>query len=159
MTPKELLKVEREFRKNCFKLLRDPNIKNAPKDKLLKLEEDFMSGFDEIFESLNKQNESISQTQAKELLPRMYQKITDKFKSVGYETIQEFSEDFNRLIVSYLDNTRDPENYIILENFITTKVMEDLDNILQVQTDKMIVANQEMQQKIISDETLIEDLK
>ena len=118
-----------------------------------------MNGFDEIFESLNKQNESISRDQAKELLPRMYQKLSDKFKSVGYETIQEFSEDFNRLIVSFLDNTKDPENYIILENFISTKVMEDLDSILQIQTDKMIVANQEMQQKIISDETLIEDLK
>ena len=118
-----------------------------------------MNGFDEIFESLHKQNESTSRDQAKELLPRMYQKITDKFKNVGYETIQEFNEDFNRLIVSFLDNTKEPDNYMILENFITAKVMDDLDNILQIQTDKMIVANQEMQQKILSDETLIEDLK
>ena len=40
-----------------------------------------------------------------------------------------------------------------------SKVMDDLDTILQIQTDKMIEANQEMQQKIISDEILIEDLK
>lgn len=159
MTPKELLIIERNVRKKSFKMLHDPNIKNAPKDKLLKLEEDFMDGLDEIFESLWKQNETQSRSKAKDLLPRMYQKIKVKIKEDGYSNIQEFNDDFTKMVVSYLSNTKEPDNYVILENFITTNVLDDIDYIMKLQTDKMEMANIEMQQRIISDESLIEELK
>lgn len=58
MTPKQLLTIERNVRKRSFKMLRNPNIKNAPRDKLIKLEEDFMDKLDEIFEAMFKENEN-----------------------------------------------------------------------------------------------------
>lgn len=159
MDPKNLFTIERQIRKGWLKLLNQPNIRNAPRDKLAKLQEDFMESIDEIFESLFKQNEEESRNRAKDLLPRMYQKINEKLKNNGYETIQDFSNDFNRMRLAYLDNTKEPENLKILENFVSTKVLDDMDEILHIQVDKMIIANQELQGKIESDEIVIKDLK
>lgn len=89
----------------------------------------------------------------------MYQKIKVKIKEDGYSNIQEFNDDFTKMVVSYLSNTKEPDNYVILENFITTNVLDDIDYIMKLQTDKMEMANIEMQQRIISDESLIEELK
>jgi nitrogen regulatory protein PII-like uncharacterized protein len=93
----DLLKIERSVRKSSFKLLHDPNIKNAPREKLIKLQEDFMNGIDEIFENLGKENHNISLSQAKDLLPRMYAKIKEAMKNERYTTIQEFSDDFIKM--------------------------------------------------------------
>jgi hypothetical protein len=158
MTSKQLITIERSVRKRAFRLLHDPNIKNAPKDKLIKLQEDFTTNIDETFEGLFKENESISKAQAKDLLPRMYQKIKLRIKEEGYETIQGFNEDFNKMAVSYLNNTKDPENYVILQNFIMNYVFEDMDGIMQIQTDKYISVNHEYQTQIAADEERIEDL-
>jgi len=77
-----------------------------------------MDAVNEIFESLFKQNEQESRERAKDLLPRMYQKVSDKLKNHGYDTIQEFSNEFNRMRTAYLDNTKEPENVKIFENFV-----------------------------------------
>ena len=159
MNPKDMVAIERKIRRGSLKLLQKPNIKNAPRDKITKLQEDFMDSVDEIFESLFKQNEHEARESAKDLLPRMYAKIKDKLKNNDYETIQEFSSEFNRMRTAYLDNTREPENIKFLENFISTTVLDDLDEIMQVQVDKMVIANQELQGKIESDQMVIRDLK
>jgi hypothetical protein len=158
MTPKQLITIERSVRKRAFKLLHDPNIKMAPKTKLIKLEEDFTTNLDDIFEGLFKENEKMSKSQAKDLLPRMYQKIKLRIKEGGYETINGFNEDFNKMIISYLNNTKDPENYVVLQNFIMNYVMEDMDEIMQHQTDKYITVNSEYQTQIAADEERIENL-
>ena len=155
MTPKQLITIERNVRKRSFKLLQDPNIKSAPRDKTLKLQEDFNSNLDEIFEGLFKENENLSKTQAKDLLPRMYQKIKNKIKEGQYETLQEFNDTFTKMSISYLNNTKDPENYQILHNYLVTNVLEDMDEIMQIQTEKYITANNEFQNQILADEERI----
>ena len=159
MNLKELISIERTVRKSALKILDKPNIKNAPRDKIFKLQEDFIDKMDSIFEHLFKQNEYSSHGSANDLLPRMYQKIQDNLKNNGYETIQEFSNDFNRMRTAFLDNTKEPENLKILETFTSTTVIDDLDEILHLQVDKMFIANQELQGKIESDEMIIKDLK
>lgn len=89
----------------------------------------------------------------------MYQKIKATINEDGYSKIQEFNDHFIKMVVSYLSNTKEPDNYIILENFITTNVLDDLDYIMRNQTDKMVMANVEMQQRIMSDESMISELK
>jgi len=158
MNPKELLTIERSVRKSSFKLIYDPNIKNVPRDKLMKLQQDFMSGIDEIFEGLCKENQNKARSEAKDLLPRMYGKIKHKLSEQGYSTIQDFNEDFGKMTVAYLSNTKEPESFKTLQQFIINNVLEDLDYIMKHETDKMEVANIEMQQKIISDGERIEQL-
>lgn len=89
----------------------------------------------------------------------MYQKIKVKIKEDFYQNINDFNDDFTKMVVSYLSNTKEPDNYVILENFITKNVLDDIDCIMKLQTDKMLMANVEMQQRIVSDESLIEELK
>lgn len=88
----------------------------------------------------------------------MYQKIKAQIDREGYSTIQDFNEDFNKMVISYLNNTKEPENYKMLENFLSTNVFDDMDYIMQIQTDKMIAANKEFENKVIADEERIEHL-
>jgi chromosome segregation ATPase len=60
--------------------------------------------------------------------------------------------------MAYLNNTRDPENYRTLHQFLVNNVFEDIDHIMKIQTDKMEIANNEMQQRIISDGDRINQL-
>lgn len=158
MTLKQMITIERSVRKRSTKLLHDPNIKNAPKDKLVKLQEDFTTNLDDIFEGLFRENESKAKSQAKDLLPRMYQKLKNRIKEGGYDTIQEFSDIYHKMAISFLNNTKDPENYTILHNFMMNSVLEDMDEVMQIQTDKYITANNEYQNQIISHEERIEFL-
>jgi len=158
MTPKQLITIERSIRKRSFKLLHDPNIKNAPKNKLIKLQEDFMNNLDEIFEGLFKENEYKAKGQAKDLLPRMYQKLKTRIRDGGYETIQEFSDIYHKMTIAYLNNTKEPENYNVLHNFMMNNVLEDMDDIMQIQTDKYITANNEYQNQILTNEERIQFL-
>lgn len=76
-----------------------------------------------------------SRQQAKSLIPKIYQKLSDEVNQGSYSAIHEFATDFDKMRKAFLDNTQEPESYQVLEEFTSTTVMDDLEGLMRIETD------------------------